>query len=110
MAGIVLVEETRNKKPWCLLAAVITNGRLYITRIDFQEWELNRRNGQVEISYIFDENNTRKFMTQLKESECEKFLKKLKARFSGGSGIIVMTDIEKFCKNHDISYDYSVWY
>lgn len=110
MAAIVLKEEIRNNKPWCLLVAEVNEGKLIITRIDFEEWERNNRNGQVEISYIFDASNTGKMMDIIGEDNHKKLLKYLKRHFKGKSGLLIMEDIKSFCNAHNIDFDYSVWY
>ncbi len=110
MSDIVLKEEVRDNKPWCLLVAEVIDSKLTITRVDFEEWERNKRSGQVEISHIYDEENTRRFMESLDETNSDKFLRKLKAMFSKGSGITIMHDISGYCKKHKIDFRYHVWY
>lgn len=53
MPDIVLKEEVRNNKPWCLLVAEVIDSKLTVTRVDFEEWGRNSRSGQVEISHIY---------------------------------------------------------
>lgn len=110
MSAIVLKEEVRNNKPWCLLVAEVIDSKLTVTRVDFEEWERNSRSGQVEISHIYDEENTRRFMESLDETDSDKFLRKLKATFSKGSGITIMHNISEYCKKHKIDFRYHVWY
>ena len=65
-------------KLFCELVAVIEEDRLYISREDFQEWEMNHRDGTVAITYSFNEENTSKLYGLLIVESTSDFFKRLK--------------------------------
>lgn len=55
----------RNGELFCILLAEVKEDRLFIRRVDFQEWERNRSDGTVEITYSFNKDNTSKLSAWL---------------------------------------------
>lgn len=101
----------RKGKLFCTLVAVTEEDRLYISRVDFQEWEMNYRDGTVEITYSFNEENTSKLYELLMADSISDFFKRLKSKFGVRTGYQeFMQNLLNFCKEHDIDYRYPVWY
>ena len=106
-----LYKTMRNGELFCVLLAVVEEERLFIRRVDFQEWERNRRDGTVEITYSFDKNNTSKLSALLQAQTTTDLFKRLKSKF--GSRAVCfgfIQNMQDYCRTNDITYHYSVWY
>lgn len=108
---ILLRADRRNGSLHCVLFAQLIDNRLTLTRIDYNEWEYNRRNGQVEITYNFTAETTAKIARKIGVSTTKHFLRTLKTLFrENRTAFGMMSAIEKWCKENDFAFDYSVWY
>lgn len=106
-----LYKSIRNGELFCVLIVIVEDMKLTIRRVDFQEWEMNRRDGTVEITYSFDEGNTSRFCELLMADSTSDFFKKLKSGFGFRTGHFgFVQNLLDFCKANDIEYHYSVWY
>lgn len=56
-----LYEVNQDNKCYCIISASVIDQKLQIHQIDFEQWEYNRRTGQVESIDCLDEENTKKF-------------------------------------------------
>lgn len=107
----VLYESQRNGKPFCLVVAAISEGKLQICRIDFEEWERNSRTGQVEIYYLFDEANTTLLANLLGTAYSGQFIAALRKKCTDRCfSISFFSQLRKLCEDNNIHYDYRVWY
>lgn len=106
-----LYKSIRNGELFCVLIVIIEDMKLTIRRVDFQEREMNRRNGTVEVTYSFDEGNTSRFCELLMANSTSDFFKKLKSKFGFRTGHFgFVQNLLDFCKANNIEYNYSVWY
>ncbi len=106
-----LYKSIRNGELFCVLIVIVEDMKLTIRRVDFQEWEMNRRDGTVEVTYSFDERNTSRLCESLMANSTSNFFKKLKSRFGSRTGHLgFVQNLLDFCKANNIEYHYSVWY
>lgn len=106
-----LYKTMRDGELFCVLIVIVEDMKLTIRRVDFQEWEMNRRDGRVEVAYSFDEGNTSRFCELLMANSTSDFFKKLKSGFGSRIGHLgFVQNLLDFCKANDIEYYYSVWY
>lgn len=70
-----LYKTMRDGELFSVLIAVVEDMKLTIHRVDFQEWETNRRDGTVEITYSFDERNTSSLYESLMANSTSDFFK-----------------------------------
>lgn len=107
----VLYESQKNGKLFCIVAATICGGKLQIERVDFEAWEYNRRNGQVEIQYFFNEANTALLAEAVDAMTSGRFVALMRKKFSEGCfSLNFFSNLRKFCDENNIHYDYLVWY
>lgn len=101
----------RNGELFCVLFAEVQEDCLFIRRVDFQEWERNRRNGTVEITYSFDKDNTSKLSALLQAQTTTDLFKQLKSRFGIRTVYFgFIQNMQDYCRANNIAYHYSVWY
>lgn len=106
-----LYKTMRNGELFGVLFAVVEEEQLFIRRVDFQEWERNRRDGTVEITYSFDKDNTSKLSALLKAETTADLFKRLKSRFGFRTACFgFMQNLQDYCKANNIACHYSVWY
>lgn len=106
-----LYKSIRNGELFCVLIAIVEDMKLTVHRVDFREWEMNRRDGTVEVTYSFDERNTSRLYELLMVNSTSDFFKRLKSKFGFRVGYSdFMENLSDFCKANDIDYHYSVWY
>lgn len=106
-----LYKTMRNGELFCVLLAVVEEEQLSIRRVDFQEWERNRRDGTVEITYSFDKDNTSKLCTLLQAETTTNLFKRMKSIFGFRIGLFgFIQNLSDFCNANDIEYHHSVWY
>lgn len=106
-----LYKTMRDGELFCVLLAIVEDMKLTIRRVDFQEWEMNHRDGTVEVIYSFDEENTSKLCELLMANSTSDFFKKLKSGFGFRTGHFgFVQNLLDFCKANNIEYNYSVWY
>ena len=101
----ILYKSVRNGTLFCVVIATVEDGRLTVHKVDFQEWDYNRRDGIVEASYEFDGENT------LKASTASDFIKKLKLEFGFRTDRnTFIGNLMKFCEKNNIKNKFNVWY
>lgn len=107
----VLHETQKDGKPFSVVEAFICGGKLQIERVDFEEWERNRRNGQVEIQYYFDEANTNLLAETLGADTSGRFIAIMRKKLSDGRfSLNFFSNLRRFCEENNIHFDYRVWY
>ena len=100
-----------NGELFCVVLAIVDEERLFIRRIDFQEWEMNRRDGTVECTYVFDKENTSKLCGLLHAQTTADLFKLLKSKFGFRTkDYIFLQNMEDYCMANNIVYHSSVWY
>ncbi len=106
-----LYKTMRDGELFCVLFAIVEDMKFIIRRVDFQEWEMNHRDGTVETTYSFDEGNTSRLCESLMANSTSDFFKRLKSRFGFRTGHFgFVQNLLDFCKANNIEYHYSVWY
>lgn len=107
----ILYKSVRNGALFCVVAATVEDERLAIHKVDFQEWENNRRDGTVEASYMFDEENTLKLYNLMQASTASDLITKLKKQFGFRTGMSdFITNLLEFCEDNGIKNDFNVFY
>ena len=107
----ILYKTMRNGELFCVLLAEVEEDRRFVRRVDFQEWERNRRNGTVEITYSFDKDNTSKLSALLQAQTTTDLFKQLKSRFGFRTVYFgFIQNMQDYCRANNIAYHYSVWY
>lgn len=100
-----------NGELFCVVLAIVDEERLFIRRIDFQEWEMNRRDGTVECTYVFDKENTSKLCGLLHAQTTADLFKLLKSKFGFRTNeYIFIQNLQGYCMANNIVYHSSVWY
>lgn len=110
MFYISLKKDIRNSEVVSSLSAQVEEGKLAIGRCDYDEWGRNRGTGEVETSYCFDVENTRRFMFMLGVSSEEQLLAQIKTQFTGKSVDAIVCEIKKYCEANAINYSRNIWY
>lgn len=107
----VLYDIHRNGKPFCWVGAAVCDGEFHLKRIDYEEWEYNRRTGEVEINIYIDAANTQKLCNALKVNTSAKLVAAIKKEMCiGSSGCALTSNLIHFCEEHGIEHDYQTWY
>lgn len=107
----ILYKSVRNGTLFCVVIATVEDGRLTVHKVDFQEWDYNRRDGIVEASYGFDEKNTLKLYNLMQASTASDFIKKLKLEFGFRTDRnTFIGNLMKFCEKNNIKNKFNVWY
>lgn len=107
----VLYGTHRNGKPFCWVGVAICDGEFQLKRIDYEEWEYNRRTGEVEINVYIDAANTQKLCETLKVNTSAQLAASIKKELGKGSGGCALTsNLVHFCEKNGINYDYQSWY
>ena len=101
----------RDGLPLCRMVLCVDSGGLTATRYDFQEWELNRRDGIVETGYCFDRDNTLRLADLLGATTPLELIREMKRRFGHRTGHLGFTqNMLLYCDDNGIRYRYFVWY
>ena len=107
----ILYKSVRKGTLFCVVAAKVEDERLTIHKVDFQEWDSNRRDGTVEASYMFDEENTLKLYNLMQASTASDLITKLKKQFGFRTGTSdFITNLLEFCEDNGIKNDFNVFY
>lgn len=108
--GKLLLDEQRNGKRFCVVAACVEDGKLQIHREDYGEWEMNRRTGTVECDYYLDVNNTNLLCIRLEAKTSSQLIAAIVKRCHSRSGVAYTGNFRSLCDDNGIEYDYRVWY
>lgn len=107
----VVFKQMRDKKLWCILTLMVEDGKLILHRIDYEEWERNRRNGTVECYHILDEENTVRLADFFNAESSVKLIRAVISHIGKKEGPIGFCgDFRKLCECQNIQYHYNVWY
>lgn len=107
----VLYDTHRNGKPFCWVGAAVCDGEFQLKRIDYEEWEYNRRTGEVEINIYINAANTQKLCDALDVNTSAKLVAAIKKELGKESGGCALTsNLIHFCDEHGIEHDYQTWY
>lgn len=94
-----------------LLTIEYLNGKFYMVKVNWgteEDW-VRSRDGEVEMNWCFDEENTRKFMLRTGTHNAKEMMQAMYERF-GKYKDSADHYIEKWCKEKEIEYSYHVHY
>lgn len=106
----LLLDQKRGDESVCIVAADIIDGKLRLGRIDFGEWEMNRRTGTVECYYCVDAENTEKLRLLFGVKTSAQLIAAIAKACRDRSGIAYTANFRDLCDDNNINYDYQVWY
>ncbi len=94
-----------------LLTIEYLNGKFYMVKVNWgteEDWERSR-DGEVEMNWCFDEENTRKIMLRTGTHNAKEMMQAMYERF-GKYKDSADHYIEKWCQEKEITYSYYVHY
>ena len=94
-----------------LLTIEYLNGKFYMVKVNWgteEDWERSR-DGEVEMNWCFDEENTRKIMLRTGTHNAKEMMQAMYERF-GRYKDSADHYIEKWCQEKEIEYNYYVHY
>ena len=94
-----------------LLTIEYLNGKFYMVKVNWgteEDW-VRSRDGEVEMNWCFDEENTRKIMLRTGTHNAKEMMQAMYERF-GKYKDSADHYIEKWCKEKEIEYSYHVHY
>ena len=94
-----------------LLTIEYLNGKFYMVKVNWgteEDWERSR-DGEVEMNWCFDEENTRKIMLRTGTHNAKEMMQAMYERF-GKYRDTADHYIEKWCQEKEITYSYYVHY
>jgi hypothetical protein len=94
-----------------LLTIEYLNGKFYMVKVNWgteEDWERSR-DGEVEMNWCFDEENTRKIMLRTGTHNAKEMMQAMYERF-GKYKDSADHYIEKWCQEKEIEYSYHVHY
>lgn len=94
-----------------LLTIEYLNGKFYMVKVNWgaeEDWERSR-DGEVEMNWCFDEENTRKIMLRTGTHNAKEMMQAMYERF-GKYKDSADHYIEKWCQEKEIEYSYYVHY
>ena len=94
-----------------LLTIEYLNGKFYVVKVNWgteEDWERSR-DGEVEMNWCFDEENTRKIMLRTGTHNAKEMMQAMYERF-GKYKDSADHYIEKWCQEKEIEYSYYMHY
>ena len=94
-----------------LLTIEYLNGKFYVVKVNWgteEDW-VRSRDGEVEMNWCFDEENTRKIMLRTGTHNAKEMMQAMYERF-GKYKDSADHYIEKWCQEKEIEYSYHVHY
>lgn len=94
-----------------LLTIEYLNGKFYMVKVNWgteEDW-VRSRDGEVEMNWCFDEENTRKIMLRTGTHNAKEMMQAMYERF-GKYKDSADHYIEKWCQEKEIEYSYHVHY
>lgn len=105
-----LFDVRHNNERYATLTASIIDEQLIIRRIDYDDFETNRKTGEVECVDVFDKENTEKFANTFRTTTSSNFIRLLKAKF-GTEGILWFKDnLSEYCNEKGIKFYHEAYY
>lgn len=94
-----------------MFAIKYRDGKFYMVKVNWgaeEDWERSR-DGEVEMNWYFDEENTRKLMLRTGTHNARDMMQALYQRFGKYKGDASI-HIEEWCQEKEINYSYYVHY
>lgn len=103
--------DDASKKVGTMLAIGYDNGKFYIVKVNWgaEEDRERSRDGEVEMNWYFDEENTKKQMLRTGTRNGKDLIAEIAKRFRMHKGF-VYSYITKFCDEKEVKYSYYVHY
>lgn len=105
-----LYEVNQDNKCYCIISDSVIDQKLQIHQIDFDQWEYNRRTGQVEGIDCLDEENTKKFCEHFRITTSPNLVRIIKREFGTDGIYFFLSNFREFCDDHHIKYSHEAWY
>lgn len=105
-----LYDVKQNDEPFCVINVSVTGRKLHIQRVDFDQWEYNRRTGRVEGLDALDEANTKRLCECLGVTASAGLMRVLKREFGKDGDSFFDMNFRDYCDAHQIIYEHRVWY
>lgn len=105
-----LFDVRHNNERYATLTASIIGEQLIIRSIDYNDFETNRKTGEIEGVDYFNEENTKKFAHTLCVTTSPNFIRLLKVEF-GKDGILWFREnLKEFCEEKGINFTHEAYY
>lgn len=105
-----LFDVRHNNERYASLTASIIDEELIIRRIDYNDFEINRKTGEVEGVDFFDKKNTKKLATHFRATTSQNLIRHLKFEF-GKDGILWFREnLSEFCEEKGIVFTHEAYY
>ena len=105
-----LFDVRHNNERYATLTASVIDEQLIIRRIDYNDFEINKRTGEVEGVDFFDKINTQKLAKAMQATTSPNFIRLLKMKF-GKDGILWFKEnLSEFCDEKGIVFTHEAYY
>ena len=109
--SIKLHDDAANSRVGTMFAIGYQDEKFYMEKLNWgaeEDWERSR-DGEVEMTWSFDEENTKKIMLRMGTHNAKDMMQVMYERF-GKYKAFADIYIEKWCKEKEIEYNYYVHY